>query len=315
MTAAASRPDPTGRQFVLRSPEGRVGAQVAQLGASLRALRVDDTDLVTPYPAGAATPAASGIVLVPWPNRVRDGIWTQRGETRRLAISEPALGNAAHGLLRFAPYSADSTAESAGDTVTLRATVFPQTGYPFQLDTAVTYALRADGIHITHRIENIGKDDAPVALGTHPYLMIGGVDTATLTLRSSGATRFVVDARKLPTDEVPVDADTDLRAGRVVGELDLDTAYGALARDDDGRVRHSLTAPDGRRVTLWQGPGFEYAQIFTTDRYPGHPVAVAVEPMTAPADALNSGRGLRWLEPGENWTLEWGIVFGAPVLH
>ena len=42
--------------------------------------------------------------------------------------------------------------------------------------------------------------------------------------------------------------------------------------------------------------------------------AVAIEPMTAPADAFNSGAGLRWLKPGEAWTVRWGIRhsgFGA----
>jgi aldose 1-epimerase len=31
--------------------------------------------------------------------------------------------------------------------------------------------------------------------------------------------------------------------------------------------------------------------------------------MTAPADALNSGEGLRWLAPGETWHLSWGIRY------
>jgi aldose 1-epimerase len=34
---------------------------------------------------------------------------------------------------------------------------------------------------------------------------------------------------------------------------------------------------------------------------------VAIEPMTAPADSLNTGEGLRWLEPGEEWIAAWGI--------
>jgi aldose 1-epimerase len=34
---------------------------------------------------------------------------------------------------------------------------------------------------------------------------------------------------------------------------------------------------------------------------------VAIEPMTAPANAFNTGAGLRWLAPGESWTLRWGI--------
>jgi aldose 1-epimerase len=29
--------------------------------------------------------------------------------------------------------------------------------------------------------------------------------------------------------------------------------------------------------------------------------------MTAPADAFNSGVGVRRLAPGEEWTLSWGI--------
>jgi len=30
--------------------------------------------------------------------------------------------------------------------------------------------------------------------------------------------------------------------------------------------------------------------------------------MTCAADALNSGRGLRWLEPGDQWVTTWGLV-------
>jgi aldose 1-epimerase len=112
----------------------------------------------------------------------------------------------------------------------------------------------------------------------------------------------------VPVDEVPVGPSSDLRRGRRLGDVTLDTAYTGLTRDADDRVRHRLTAPDGRSLVLWQGPGFDYAQIFTTDRYPGQSLAVAIEPMTAPANAFNSGRGLRWLEPGESWSLSWGIA-------
>jgi aldose 1-epimerase len=296
--------DPTGIQHGLQSSGGRATALVAQVGASLRGLRVDGVDLVPPYPHDAPTPAASGIVLAPWPNRVRDGAWTQRGTSYQLAISEPALGNASHGLLRFAAYRA--TAQSA-DAITLTAHVYPQTGYPFHLELSVRYALRDDGLDVTHAVTNVGAAAAPVALGQHPYLCIGDADQDDLVLRSPGATRILTDDRKLPTGTAPVDEATDLRDGRRLGDLDLDTAYTDLSRDADGRARTSLTAPDGRSVTQWLGPDLDYVQVFTTDRYPGRPLAVAVEPMTAPADALNSGEGLRWLDPDQNWTIGWGL--------
>ncbi|MEU1971880.1 aldose 1-epimerase family protein [Microbacterium sp. NPDC019599] len=300
---------PTGTQHVLRSADGRVTAEIAQVGASLRAFAVDGVDLVPRYPLESAAPAGSGTVLVPWAGRVRDGRWTQRGQTRELAITDRPTGSASHGLLRFASYQAEAEAESS---VTLSAPVVPQTGYPFHLETSVTYALNGMGLDVTHSLTNVGPDDAPVALGAHPYFCIGDVDTVDLVLTSPGATRFVLDDRKLPIAEERVDAATDLRDGRALGELSLDTGYGTLARDADGTVRTTLAAPDGRTLTMWQGEGFDYVQIFTTDRYPGQPVAVAIEPMTAPPDTLNSGQGLRWLAPGETWVLRWGVVYQTP---
>jgi aldose 1-epimerase len=31
--------------------------------------------------------------------------------------------------------------------------------------------------------------------------------------------------------------------------------------------------------------------------------------MTGPANAFNSGDGLRWLQPGETFTMSWGIDY------
>lgn len=294
--------DPTGHRFHLRGP--RSSAEIAQVGAALRALTVDGVDLVPRYADDVPTPAASGVVLVPWPNRIRDGRYTFGGVERQLALSEPAFGNASHGLLRFGAYTA---VEVADDRLVLAADVVPQTGYPFHLRTRVTFTLLPDGLHVEHVIENVGADTAPVALGIHPYLQIGGVDTADLVIHSTGTSTLVLDDRKLPVDEVPVDEATDLRGGRRLGGVALDNAYRGLERDAEGRARHTLTAPDGRRVELWQDAGFEWAQIFTTDRYPGNALAVAIEPMTAPSNAFATGVDLVALEPGREMRREWGI--------
>jgi aldose 1-epimerase len=64
---------------------------------------------------------------------------------------------------------------------------------------------------------------------------------------------------------------------------------------------------DGRRVE-WE-PGFDYVQLFTGDTLaPEHRRrGLAVEPMTCPADAFNSGEGLLTLPPGEAWKGSWTI--------
>ncbi|MFJ2503326.1 aldose 1-epimerase family protein [Microbacterium sp. NPDC087592] len=298
MTSAS----PTGAQITLRL--GDATAQIAQVGASLRSLRIGGVDLVPPYPLDRPTPACSGVVLTPWPNRVRDGRWDDDGTSRLLAITEPKLNNASHGLLRFTAYEVSHTDAEA----VLRATIVPQTGYPYLIETAVTYTLTPDGIEVTHTLTNRSATPAPVALGTHPFVTIGDVDPHDLVLRVPAETAFTTDERMLPTGTRPAEA--TLRDGARLGDVTLDTGFTDLARDTDGRVRHSLTAPDGRRVTLWQGEGFDYVQVYTTPAYPGQSLAVAIEPMTAPADALNSGLGIRRLAPDETWTLHWGIALG-----
>lgn len=295
---------PTGLQIDLH--RGDVTARIAQVGASLRHLTVGGTIVVPPYPDDEPTPLCSGVVLVPWPNRIRDGVWQDGGVTRALAVTEPKLRNASHGLLRFTAYE---VAEQDDARVLLRATIVPQTGYPYLVETSVEYALAEDGITVTHALTNRSAADAPVALGTHPFVTIGGADPRSLVLRVPAETYFETDERLLPIGESPVTDGTDLRQGRRLGDVTLDTGFAALRRDADGRVRSTLEAPDGHRVTLWQGEGFDFVQAFTTDRYPDQDLAVAIEPMTAPAEAFNSGRGLRRLAPDETWTLEWGIAF------
>lgn len=290
---------------------GPVHAVITGVGAAIRQLSVGGIDLTPGYRPDRLRPFYSGTVLAPWPNRVRDARWTYRDTTHFLDVTEPQRGNALHGLLCFTEYR---LVEQTGNTVTLGAQVFPQHGYPFHLDTMVRYRLTEDGLHATHTVDNLGPDPAPIALGTHPFLCIGGIPTAELTLTVAADTHIDVDERLNPTGVSPVqDGYWDLRAGRQVADLDLDDAWTGLHITDGGSA-HSLRAPDGQTVTLWADEQFGYIQVFTTRRYPvgdRFTTAVAVEPMTAPADALNSGDGLRWLGPGHSWSASWSIRYDA----
>ena len=304
----------TGPQFLLtaQTPQGPATATVTAVAAGLREYALNGIELVEGFAAESVPPLGAGTVLVPWPNRIRDGRWRHDGERHQLAITEPNQGNAIHGLLAVTAYQ--PVAQST-DSVTLAATVYPQAGYPYQLDTTVRYTLTAEGLEVSHSIRNVGGEAAPVALGTHPYLKIGDVPTADLVLRLAAGSHIDVDHRLNPVGVTPVDGtDFDLRAGARVGDLDLDDGFGGVVVTN-GRGEHSLTAPDGRRVTLWGDENMAYVQAFTPRNFPvrtGDTVqlglAVAIEPMTAPADAFNSGHGLRWLAPGEEWVIRWGIA-------
>lgn len=297
----------SGRSFLLKSGTSR--AEIGTLAAVLRSLSVEGVQLTEPVGPDVVAPMGCGMVLAPWPNRVRDGRWTLDGELHQLDITEPSFGNASHGLLRNTGYR--MLAQTAA-SVTLGALIAPQHGWPFLMDTTVHYELGADGLSVTHSVANLSSRRAPWAVGAHPYFRVGEVPTEHLTLTLTGSVRLEVDDRWNAVAQHPVDGAFDLRGGRPLADLDLNTAYGQLANVDGRADVAWLTAPDGSRTTLWADPAFGWVQGYSPTEFPrpgGAGPAIALEPMTAPPDALNSGIGLIWLEAGESWSGSWGVRF------
>lgn len=304
---AAARRCASGRQYELR--RGDALAVVTELAAGLRLYSRGGTALTETYGDAEISPGAAGITLAPWANRIEDGVWYLDGRKQQLDITEVPYNNASHGLLRNSSYA---LVEESAFSVTLEAVIFPQHGYPFLLRHRVRYELAADlGLTVRQTLVNDSAGSAPFVLGSHPYLRLGEVPTAELTLTVGARTRLVADGRLIPRSTEPATGDFDLRGGRRLDALELNSAYTDL-EFDDGVARHTLRAPDGRSVSLWQDESCGYVHVFVTTTYPGRALAVAIEPMTGPANAFNSGDGLRWLAPGEQFSMDWGIDASLP---
>ena len=155
-------------------------------------------------------------------------------------------------------------------------------------------------------MRNVGTEPVPFGVGAHPYLRAGDAPIDDCVLTVAAATTIPLDGG-LPTGPATaVPAELDLRAGRPVKELDLDNAFGGAApAEGDTHVRHHLAAPDGT-TELWADPVFGYVQVFTPPDLVGRGRAVAVEPMTCPPDALNTGDGLITARPGRDLVGELG---------
>ena len=296
---------PTGSQHELV-----VGDQVAvvtELGATLRSYDVAGQSVLDGFPSARRPDGGRGQILAPWPNRVRDGRYRFGGQDLQLALTEVANRNAIHGLVRWVGWQVESRAD---DSIALAATVWPQPGYPWLLRLRATYHLSAEGLSVSLTARNEGSDAAPYGVGHHPYLRAGDrVDDALLTLPAGR--RLVVDDRGIPVGDEQVDGTAyDFRSPRAVGDLVLDDAYVDLQRAEDGAVPVRLDASSGDHgVELWADEATRCLQVFTGDTL--EPArrrqGLAVEPMSCPPNALDTGDGLVVLDPDEEHTLRWGL--------
>ena len=195
--------------------------------------------------------------------------------------------------------------------MTLAARVWPQPGYPFLLDMTAGYLLEDAGLVVTLSATNAGDTALPYGVGQHPYVTAGTelVDEAVLTVPAAAWVR--TDERGLPVSTEPVDGTKwDFRTGRVVGDLVLDTPFAELYRGEGGRVAVRLEQTDGSHgVEVWGGAGTRWLQVFSGDTLAParRRRGLAVEPMSCPPDAFNSGASLERLEPGQKHSLQWGL--------
>ncbi|MDR2454930.1 MAG: aldose 1-epimerase family protein [Bifidobacteriaceae bacterium] len=298
----------SGAQHVIAA--GPYRAEIASVGATLRRLAYQGRDLVVPFEAGQVRPHYRGAVLAPWPNRVIDGRYTARGARLQLPLSEPDRLHALHGLALWVGFGART---ASGGGVVLEGVVEPQAGYPHRLALEVSYMADAvQGLTWSVAATNLGTQAAPYGCGPHPYLVAGpGVlDSWALTLPAESFIE-VEGPRLLPGAVRAVDGLAfDFRAGAVLGATRIDHCFGGIGFGADGRAVARLEDPSGTGVSISWDAACPWVQVHTADLPAPGPsrLGLAVEPMTCPPDAFNSGRDLVWLAPGETHRASWTIA-------
>jgi len=288
-------------------------ATIAQVGASLRQLSVDQIELVQGYAVDQPTPYCAGVVMSPWPNRIDGGKWVYQGQTLQFDINFVSQQNSNHGLLLDYPYELISRTPSS---VTLGATIFPRAAYPFLVETTVTYELGEAGLTVTNSAINRSSVEAPYAVGGHPYFKFSEVDAAELKISNQAKTRTTVDDRQIPNgEEATAGTAFDLRAGVKLPAVFIDQDFTDLEFDADGHAHTYLLTDAGRGLDVWQDETFKHVVIFTPGFFPtetgGQTYTAAIEPSTAAPNAFNTGKNLVWLQTGELFTASWGVT---PIL-
>lgn len=135
----------------------------------------------------------------------------------------------------------------------------------------------------------------PISFGFHPYFKFPDTPRADWRVTFPAMTHLELDARQIPN-------------GQTTPFAAFDGALGARAFDDGfaldaERARFALQ-DNGRRITVEFLEGYPFAQIYA----PRDKDYLAIEPMTAPTNALVSGKNLRVLNAGETLTATFRIA-------
>lgn len=291
---------------------GAYEASISPVGASLAALTHRGHDLVLPGDGDLPRPLFRGAVLAPWPNRIADGRYSFLDQEYQLAVNEPDRRCALHGLVAWTAWT---PTEIGADHLRLATTIHPQPGYPHRVEVFTDYVLDSRGLTIAVTGRMLSRGTAPWGVSIHPYVIAGPgvVDDWTLHLDASEV--LDVDGeRLLPRGRLAVDGtDFDFRRPRRIGSTAIDHAFTDVAFSPVGRAAATLTSNDAtaghRGVRMTWDTRCRWVQVHTTD-LPGdhhHRTGLALEPMTCPPDAFNSGEGVIGLEAGRSDTTRWRI--------
>ena len=257
---------------------GHYEAKIVTVGAGLAELMHRGRHIVIPHKPEEMPQAHLGKMLVPWPNRVADGSYQHTGKTFQLAFNDPISHTAIHGLLAWRDWQIN---QQSASEVSLMIFLPPSYGYPFALVSEVIYRLGADcGLHVFIRTQNVGDEIAPYGAGAHPYLTcnLHPIDGCELTLPASEETC----------------GERDFTTPRLIAQTTIDHTFRTLPPDAEWEVR--ITSQSQNMSTFLRSHQ-PWLQIYTGEKLARR--GLAVEPMTCPPDAFNSGISLIHLAPGE----------------
>jgi aldose 1-epimerase len=173
--------------------------------------------------------------------------------------------------------------------------------YPGKLQLQVTYEIIESGMEIAVLSENMGDISAPYGVSIHTYLVAGeSVKNNELFLQIPADQFQEVDAeRLLPIKLQPVTSSNfDFINSKKISDLFIDHAFKYSSKYPRSI---SLLNAEGKGAEMIFDAQSKWIQIHTADRdlQADSRMAVAIEPMTCPPDAFNSGIDLIVLEPGK----------------
>jgi len=265
------------------------------LGASLRCKGVEILRRVEDLAAAAAKGSSAGIpLLYPWANRLSELRYGVLGQEVVLDESSPLLHFDEHGLPMHGvpwPLLCWTVTDTRQDFM---AAQLEWSGsdllavFPFRHRVELAATLRPNGLALETTIVASSESSVPVSFGFHPYFGFSESSRANWHLKLPAMRKLVLDGHGIPAGEEEAFAGFNAE----LGENSFDDGFALI----EEQTTFSVTGATCK-VSVELLDGYGYAQVFA----PNDKEYIALEPMTAPGNALTSGRGLRFVLPGERF--------------
>lgn len=309
-----SKTEPFGKfeRIIISGPRGNsmsvipdYGANVNELIFAQRGTGYSLLDGVQSYDELLTDKAFKSSVLLPWPNRIRDGKYTFGGKTYQLPINEADRNNALHGFVFRKKFEVEDIKlqPDAAELILSYAYTGGEEGYPFKFSLRLRYIISdGDGFSVSMEIRNDDTVEIPMGAGWHPYIKMP-VKVDDLILQFPQCQIHEVDNQMIPTGRT--EDFEKFAIPRLLGSYQLDSCL--LLVDPDAVTKTMLIdEKSGLKLKFWQETGqnaFNYLQVYT----PTGRSSIAVEPMTCGVDVFNNQQGLAILKPGEKLSARFGL--------
>lgn len=237
----------------------------------------------------------NGMVLAPWPNRIKDGKYVFENQEFDLEINEPDRNNALHG---FAYKTQFQITHSTENEITLVAQIGKTDGYPFLIELSITYRLTVKGLRCSVLATNLTDSPAPFGIAFHPYYPADG--STEVSIRAK--THILTDGQMIPTGSEP----NSLSKFNFI-DVDLDDCFTELERTNG--IAHISFKNKETELVLWQDEAFDFVMVYTTndfDSVNGPASAIAIEAQSCIGNAFNSEPPL--LQASESFEGSWGLT-------
>jgi galactose mutarotase-like enzyme len=166
--------------------------------------------------------------------------------------------------------------------------------FPFPHRVSIRVELGAGSLVVETAVRASGAVRVPVSFGFHPYLRLPGLGRSEWRVSLPPRRHLLTDARSIPTGTAVREAAMDAR----LGDRAFDDGYTGLPPRPSFGLRGG-----GRTITVVLLRGYPAAQVFA----PPDRDFICFEPMTAPTNALVTGRDLPFAAPGKTYTASFEI--------